>query len=76
MNLNFSAEEHAFRDEVCTFLEQDYPADIKDKMDKQQALTKDDMVRWQKTLYKRGWAGVNWPKQYGGTGWSTVIDQA
>ena len=72
MNLNFTAEEQAFRDQVLAFLDQDYPADIKDKMDKQQALTKDDMVRWQKALYKRGWAGVNWPTKYGGTGWSAT----
>jgi alkylation response protein AidB-like acyl-CoA dehydrogenase len=29
-------------------------------------------VRWQKVLHARGWAGVNWPPEYGGTGWTPV----
>ncbi|MBT8098829.1 MAG: acyl-CoA dehydrogenase family protein, partial [Gammaproteobacteria bacterium] len=27
---------------------------------------------FQQTLAAKGWAGVNWPVEYGGTGWSTV----
>ena len=27
-------------------------------------------VEWQKELYKKGWIAPNWPKEYGGTGWS------
>ncbi|GIS32365.1 MAG: hypothetical protein Ct9H90mP4_02790 [Gammaproteobacteria bacterium] len=23
-------------------------------------------MRWQKSLYEKGWAGINWPKEYGG----------
>jgi alkylation response protein AidB-like acyl-CoA dehydrogenase len=41
-------------------------------MDKEQALNKDDMTRWQKALHERGWAGINWPQQYGGTGWNAA----
>ena len=70
MDLNFSAAELAFRDEVRDFLRDEYPADIRLKMDKEQQLCKDDMVRWQKALYNRGWAGSNWPSEYGGTGWN------
>ena len=29
-------------------------------------------MRWQKILHARGWAGVNWPPEYGGTGWTPV----
>jgi alkylation response protein AidB-like acyl-CoA dehydrogenase len=33
---------------------------------------KDDMVRWQKILYRRGWGAGMWPKRFGGAGWSVV----
>ena len=29
-------------------------------------------IRWQKILHAKGWAGVNWPVEYGGTGWTPV----
>jgi alkylation response protein AidB-like acyl-CoA dehydrogenase len=72
MNVNFSGDELAFRDEVRTFLRDKYPADIRTRQDSGIALGKDDVVRWQKILYERGWAAVNWPVEYGGTGWSAV----
>lgn len=72
MDLNFTAEDLAFRDQVRAFLEKKYPADIKEKMDKEQGLTKDDMTRWQKALHEQGWAGINWPEKYGGTGWNAT----
>src|SRR5262245_14566443 len=31
--------------------------------------------RWQKTVYEGGWAGVAWPKAYGGRG-ATMMEQA
>jgi alkylation response protein AidB-like acyl-CoA dehydrogenase len=33
---------------------------------------KDDLVRWQKILYRRGWGAGMWPPQHGGAGWSVV----
>ena len=72
MNVNFSEDELAFRDEVRAFLREKYPADLREKQERGIALEKDDIVRWQKILYSRGWAAVNWPVEYGGTGWSPV----
>jgi len=72
MNVNFSDDELVFRDEVRRFLKDKYPADISEKQDNGVALGKDDMVRWQKILYAQGWAAVNWPVEYGGTGWSAI----
>ena len=70
MNVNFTAEELAFQEEVRTFLKEKFPADIKYKFDHGIRPEKDDFVRWQKVLYEQGWAGVNWPVEYGGTGWT------
>lgn len=72
MNIDFSDEERAFREEVRSFLRDKYPDDLRAKQLAGIALTKEDIVRWQKILYERGWAAVNWPVEYGGTGWSAV----
>jgi alkylation response protein AidB-like acyl-CoA dehydrogenase len=70
MDLEYSKEELAFRDEVKSFVEQKLPADIRAKMDHGLPLAKNDFVRWQKILFERGWIAPNWPVEYGGTGWS------
>jgi hypothetical protein len=35
-------------------------------------LSKKEIIRWQKILYKKGWAAPTWPVEFGGTGWSQV----
>jgi len=72
MDLNFTAEELAFRDEVRTFLKNDLPADIANKIKSGLPVSAPDYVRWQKILYKRGWGAPGWPKQFGGPGWGPV----
>jgi alkylation response protein AidB-like acyl-CoA dehydrogenase len=70
MNVNLTAEEKAFRDEVRTFFAEKYPDDIREKQDKGISLSRDDIIRWQKILAEQGWFAVNWPEEYGGTGWT------
>ena len=67
MDLAFSQEDLDFQQEIKLFLEEDYPADIKNKQDSGLPLNKKDIVRWQKILSKRGWFAINWPKKYGGS---------
>src|SRR6202140_1642341 len=33
---------------------------------------KDEIVAWQRILNRQGWAVYNWPREWGGTGWSPV----
>ena len=70
MNADFTAEELKFQKEVQDFLKAEFPQDIKHKVDNGIRLEKDDFVRWQKILHKRGWVAPNWPEEYGGTGWT------
>ena len=70
MNLSFSEEDLKFQDEVRSFIAENYPADIKNKMDNGIPVSKDDIQTWQRILSKKGWFAVNWPEEYGGTGWS------
>ena len=72
MQLTFSAEELAFRDEVRAFFANEVPEDIRRKRAVSVPLERDDLVRFQQCLYEKGWAAPNWPVEYGGTGWSTV----
>ena len=50
MDLSFTSEELQFRDHVRSTLAACYPAAIKEKMDEDQNLSKEDMVRWQQIL--------------------------
>jgi alkylation response protein AidB-like acyl-CoA dehydrogenase len=72
MDLRYTPEEETFRAEVQAFLSAELPADIRDKVRLGRRLRKDDMVRWQKILYRRGWGAGMWPTRFGGCGWSVV----
>ena len=70
MNLDYTAEEESFRAEVRAFFEAELPADIRCKVRLGRRMHKDDLVRWQKILYRRGWGAGMWPRRYGGADWS------
>ena len=72
MDLRFTPEEVAFRDEVRAFIGDKLPADIRDKLQAGHPAGKADIVRWQKILNEKGWAAYTWPKEWGGPGWSAV----
>jgi alkylation response protein AidB-like acyl-CoA dehydrogenase len=72
MRITFSAEELAFRDEVRDFFQNELPEDLVRKQRLGIPLERDDYIAFQKTLYRKGWAGYNWPVEYGGTGWTAV----
>ena len=70
MDINFSKEDIAFRDEVRDWLANDYPKHVKEKTDAGITISKEDLIDFHKALSKKGWMGYNWPVEYGGTGWS------
>lgn len=72
MNVDFSEEELAFQEEVRQFLEEKYPKHIQEKVRNGLHVEKEDWIEWQKILYEKGWAAVNWPVEYGGTGWTST----
>lgn len=72
MDLRFSAEELAFRDEVRGFIRDNLPEDIRDKMRLGHKVGKPDIVAWQRVLNKKGWAAYSWPKEWGGPGWTPI----
>jgi alkylation response protein AidB-like acyl-CoA dehydrogenase len=72
MDLNYSAEELAFRDEVRSWLRANLPQDLREKVENYAHLSKDDLLRWHRILAKQGWVAPAWPKEWGGTGWNVV----
>ena len=72
MDLAFTKEEIAFRDEVRAFFRDNVPPATRQKMVEGRHLSKDEMVTWWRILNKKGWGVSHWPKEYGGTGWSSV----
>jgi alkylation response protein AidB-like acyl-CoA dehydrogenase len=72
MDLNYSPEEAAFREEVRSWLNANLPQDLKDKVANYEHLSKDDLLRWHRILAKKGWVAPAWPKEWGGTGWNLV----
>ncbi|HEX5531226.1 MAG TPA: acyl-CoA dehydrogenase family protein, partial [Methylomirabilota bacterium] len=72
MDLNYSPEELAFRDEVRGWLRANLPADLRQKMESYQELSKEELLRWHKILAKKGWVAPDWPAEWGGTDWNVV----
>lgn len=72
MDLNYSADEAAFRNEVRNWLEASIPPNLKDKVATYQELSRDDLLTWQKILADKGWVAPSWPIEWGGTDWNAV----
>jgi alkylation response protein AidB-like acyl-CoA dehydrogenase len=72
MDLNYSPEELAFRDDVRGWLESNLPADLRAKTAAGDHLNKDDLLRWHKILAKQGWVAPAWPEEWGGPGWDVT----
>ena len=72
MNLEFTAEEQAFREQVRAWVKDNLPKEISDKVHSSVRLSREDMQRWAKILGKQGWLGSGWPKEFGGPGWNAI----
>jgi alkylation response protein AidB-like acyl-CoA dehydrogenase len=72
MDLDYSADDLAFRDEVSTWLREHLPADLRDKVTHYRRLSREDLLRWHRILADKGWIAPAWPTEWGGTGWNAV----
>jgi alkylation response protein AidB-like acyl-CoA dehydrogenase len=71
MNLEFTPEEIAFRDEVRTFIAENYPKEL-EGLGNREDLTREQFLMWHKMLGQKGWSAPAWPEKYGGTGWTST----
>jgi alkylation response protein AidB-like acyl-CoA dehydrogenase len=70
MQLEFTADERAFRAEVREFIATHYPVAIRAKQEQGLELAKEDFLSWHRILARRGWSVPAWPVEHGGTGWT------
>lgn len=68
-------QQHAFVEEIETFLRTHLPADLADRVKRGKPVPRPDLAAWTRTLDSRGWAAPHWPVEHGGTGWSLVQRQ-
>ncbi len=67
MHLISTAEEKAFREEVREWLQANAP---RGKRPRAGQGVRDFDLDWQRCQYEGGWAGISWPREYGGCGLS------
>ncbi|MNJ11495.1 Glutaryl-CoA dehydrogenase [compost metagenome] len=72
MDIQFTPEELAFREEVRAFLRDKLPADIAARGRHGKRFNKQDQVTWMRLLNERGWLAASWPVAFGGPGWGMV----
>lgn len=72
MDLDFTPEDLAFREEVRAFIAENHDGEMRAFMaqSKNHYPDKETQVRWLKRLGQKGWIAPDWPVEYGGTGWS------
>jgi len=63
MDLDYSPEDLVFREEARTWLEENKPRE--ERPEDGPAMREFDTA-WQRAQYEGGWAGISWPKQWGG----------
>lgn len=70
MNLDFTPEEQAFRDEVRAFMAEHVRADYRTALRAGLRPAPEQLTEWQRMLAARGWGAPTWPREHGGTGWT------
>lgn len=72
MDLRFTPQEIAFREEIRDFFRTKIPAEIRAKVSEGRVLKREDYVVSQRILDQKGWAVSGWPVEYGGQPWTPV----
>jgi pimeloyl-CoA dehydrogenase large subunit len=72
MDLRFSPEENAFRQELRAFFCSAVPESIRNKVSEDRRLSKEELVASHKALHAKGLAVPHWPKEWGGSDWTPI----
>jgi alkylation response protein AidB-like acyl-CoA dehydrogenase len=73
-DLDFAPEHRQFRDSVREFLANRLTARLRAGASATPTVFAEPEIgrEWQRILYEKGWLAYNWPREFGGTGWSAV----
>ena len=72
MQIALTEDQAAFDQTVRSFLAESLPAELAQRVKLGKPVSKAQLADWTRILNEKGWAAPNWPKEYGGTGWSLV----
>ena len=74
MDMEFTASQQAFREEVRAFLTAHLPERLRDGAAPRRRYSRSptSAASGKRILYDQGWLAYNWPAEFGGTGWSPV----
>ena len=72
MDLKLPAEVEEFRGEARAFIRSELPVDIARRQSEGWHATESDLRCWFSILNARGWSVPDWPREYGGPGWSPL----
>ena len=74
MDVNISAADAAFRDEVRAFFDDKLTPDMREASNLTSGVFAEMDIgrRWHKALYEQGWIAPAWPEEHGGTAWSPM----
>jgi alkylation response protein AidB-like acyl-CoA dehydrogenase len=72
MDIDFTPQELAFREDVRALLRDQLPAEFALRIHLGKRLSKEHQIEWMQILNRQGWLAPGWPQEYGGTGWSPV----
>ena len=72
MDLNYTEQDIKFRDDVRNFIKNNLPHDTQKRILNGGKYSKDEIINWQKALFKNKWFADNWPKKYGGCEWTAM----
>ncbi|SCU95993.1 putative enzyme [Cupriavidus necator] len=75
MDLVYSGQHKAFRQEIRDFIAASLPDDLRQRLRAGGFASKADTELWQRRLNARGWGAPAWPKAFGGTGWDAAEQQ-
>lgn len=74
MNLDLSRADQAFRDEVRAFVAEHLTEAMREGQRRTTAMYPEPEISgpWQKILQAKGWLVPLWPREWGGTGWTSL----
>jgi acyl-CoA dehydrogenase len=74
MDLELTAADRAFGDEVRAFLAENLTPELREAGRRLTSAFTDKAysMPWQAILYKKGWVAPTWPVEYGGAGWTDM----
>ena len=72
--LDVAVEHRPFRDMVRDFLNTHLPQSLRAAARATPTVFAEPEIgrEWQRILYDKGWLAYNWPREFGGTGWSPI----